>query len=133
MQQLGTRSEARKKQVEENGNGPTVNFEEFEEWFKSRTGDDDAVLPVLPEYMVAKITHMAPQLSTHDLAAAKLANAGGFFGKRTRSGKDLWAFLRPRLGLLVKVQRQVRRPLRPFRRPLSLRFTYATSVLVKKY
>jgi hypothetical protein len=32
----------------------------------------------------------------------------------------------------VGVGAAVRRPLRPFRRPLRLRFTYVTSVLVKK-
>eukprot|EP01047_Picozoa_sp_COSAG01_P066092 COSAG01_NODE_9058_length_2565_cov_1.029173_2_plen_258_part_00 len=32
-----------------------------------------------------------------------------------------------------EVERQVRRPLRPFRRPSWLRFTYVTSVLDKKY
>jgi hypothetical protein len=39
----------------------------------------------------------------------------------------------PDVGYVLAHPDQVRRPLRPFRRPFWLRFTYATSVLVKKY
>jgi hypothetical protein len=37
------------------------------------------------------------------------------------------------LGALEGDAPQVRRPLRPFGRPFWLRFTYVTSVLIKKY
>jgi beta-glucosidase-like glycosyl hydrolase len=43
----------------------------------------------------------------------------------------VWGCDRP--GQQVLHDRPVRRPLRPFRRPFWLRFTYVTSVLVKKY
>ena len=32
-----------------------VTFQEFENWFKERTGDAEAEIPVLPEYMVRRL------------------------------------------------------------------------------
>ena len=112
MQNKEGRNAARRAEIEANGGGSTVNFDEFETWFKERTGDDDPVLPVLPEYMVQKIQDMTPKNITEQEASRGLhkvqKRVGGFFGQgnHRRSGKELWDFLRPRLNLLVTVQKQ---------------------------
>ena len=36
-----------------------ITYEEFEVWFKDVTHDDDPDVPVLPQYMVDKITDLA--------------------------------------------------------------------------
>jgi hypothetical protein len=88
-----------------------------------RTGDDEPNIPVLPEYMVSKVTHdrmfieQEPQgyrVQQELLRAAPPQHVmdKGFWKEKQkeatsrRTGKELWGFLRPRLGLLVKLQRQ---------------------------
>lgn len=66
-----------------------VTKEDFSAWFKVRSGDTEADIPVLPEYMVEKVK--------------ALSNGEGL---GNRSGKALWRFLRLRLSLLVKLQGQ---------------------------
>eukprot|EP01043_Picozoa_sp_COSAG02_P030124 COSAG02_NODE_1909_length_10419_cov_238.761725_7_plen_1462_part_00 len=66
-----------------------VTKEHFTAWFKVRSGDTEADIPVLPEYMVEKV---------------KTLSDGRGLGNR--SGKDLWRYLRLRLGLIVKLQVQ---------------------------
>ena len=64
-------------------------FAEFAAWFKVRSGDTDAEIPVLPEYMVEKVKTLSDK---DDL--------------KGRSSKELWQFLRHRLSVIVNLQRQ---------------------------
>lgn len=66
-----------------------ITYNEFAAWFKVRTGDDEPEIPVLPEYMVEKVKTMSDNQGTG-----------------SRSGKDLWHFLRARLSVIVKLQGQ---------------------------
>ena len=68
-----------------------VTFSAFEAWWKDRMGITDAEIPVLPEYMVQKI-------SEADRGRVSAAGVG------SRNGKQLWDILRPRLKMLVKMQ-----------------------------
>lgn len=72
-----------------------LNYAAFESWYKERLGIDDPNIPVLPEFMVQKIEEAA------------------FYGQvrkkwvgQTRSGRELWNSLRPRLLALVRMQQQ---------------------------
>ena len=65
-------------------------FEDFNVWWRGRTGDDDADIPVLPESMVNKI---------NEIGALLPAQSGDSVSMGARSGAALWNFLRPRLGL----------------------------------
>ena len=69
-----------------------VTCEEFTVWFKARTGDDEPSIPVLPEYLVNKVGMLSAVDNGED--------------RESRSGKELWGFLRPRLDVLIKLQRQ---------------------------
>jgi Ca2+-binding EF-hand superfamily protein len=44
------------------GNGH-VTYEEFAAWFKVRTGDDEPEIPVLPEYLVRKVSHLSARIT----------------------------------------------------------------------
>lgn len=68
-----------------------VTYEDFAAWFKVRSGDTEADVPVLPEYMVAKVKALTRK-DDADL--------------RVRSGKEMWRFLRLRLSVIVKLQMQ---------------------------
>eukprot|EP01048_Picozoa_sp_COSAG05_P014941 COSAG05_NODE_1744_length_4158_cov_8.451589_2_plen_249_part_00 len=77
-----------------------------------RTGDDDPALPVLPEYIVEKIVMLSPPESRHGdggnhsgpRMTRRVTSGGQHMAKRT--GKELWAFLRPRLKLLVYLEKE---------------------------
>ena len=73
-----------------------VSFAEFEYWWRSRTGDDEPDIPVLPESMVSKVNEIT--------SANK--RLGTLPTDRKRSGVELWAFLRPRLFLLVEMSKR---------------------------
>eukprot|EP01043_Picozoa_sp_COSAG02_P053531 COSAG02_NODE_5923_length_3939_cov_1.522135_4_plen_473_part_01 len=73
-----------------------VTFAEFEFWWRSRTGDDEPDIPVLPESMVAKV---------NDISVANKA-LGMLPSDRKRNGAELWGFLRPRLYLLVEMSKR---------------------------
>jgi hypothetical protein len=89
---------------------------QFEEWFMNRTGDDEPSIPVLPEYMVSKVAEDKSLNLEQDLG--RTAPPQYVMVKRQtedrqnqnevppRTGLELWTFLRPRLGLLVKLQYQ---------------------------
>ena len=67
-------------------------------------------LPVLPEYIVSKIQQLGPRLDAGN-AVPNAQNATVHPGDEAtrgpgRSGAELWAFLRPRLKLLVSLQEQ---------------------------
>ena len=76
-----------------------VTYEMFEKWWKQRTGDTDSSISVLPESMVNKVQQ---HNRLANLAAKK--DAGETGGVRT--AKQLWGFLRPRLRLLVEMQKK---------------------------
>ena len=94
-----------------------VDWAEFERWWTSRSGDPEPSCPVLPESIVDKIQDAAPQ------------------------GGRGWDFLRPRLKILVNLQRWwgpmqelssggqeslfVQEALPPFVRSPDSAFTYA--------
>jgi lysine/ornithine N-monooxygenase len=67
-----------------------------------------------------------------------IAGRGTWFINRAKAfPQDRWEIMKPtgRTGTdyFIDMMELVRRPLRPFWQPLWLRFTYVTSVLVKKY
>ena len=73
-----------------------VTFAEFEWWWRSRTGDDDPDIPVLPESMVKKVN----EISRINLRLGKLPT------DRQRTGAEMWGFLKPRLFLLVEMSKR---------------------------
>jgi|EP01047_Picozoa_sp_COSAG01_P037039 hypothetical protein len=89
-----------------------------------RTGEDDANIPVLPEYMVSKVSlgsqrakgnwevvrtlRAAPPeyIGWQAKSSAKLPeHLAGKPTQKHRSGTELWSYLRPRLGMLVRLQK----------------------------
>jgi Ca2+-binding EF-hand superfamily protein len=122
-----------------------VTWEEFLEWFMERTGDDEPDIPVLPEYMVRKVVGadtglllvrgalLPPPLVEADIAGEQddakvtLQPPAAAVAKpqqpQCRAGKDLWAFLRPRLGMMVKLQKQWGKRKQMFL-PLHVRFQH---------
>jgi Ca2+-binding EF-hand superfamily protein len=78
----------------------SITYDEFEKWFKERTGDDEPDVPVLPEYMVGKIHTLTANPNRPSSAEAGSKNSAA------RSGTELWGFLRPRLKTLVFLQKQ---------------------------
>ena len=85
------------QEMDTDGHGE-VSFPEFDYWWRTRTGDDDPDIPVLPESMVKKID----EISRINL------KLGGFpeDSVGTRKGAELWDFLRPRLRLLVELEKR---------------------------
>ena len=81
-----------------------------------RTGDDEPSIPVLPEYMVSKVAEDKSLNLEKDLGRTAppqyVMDKSQTEGRQNqneappRTGRELWAFLRPRLGLLVKLQHQ---------------------------
>eukprot|EP01052_Picozoa_sp_SAG31_P001810 SAG31_NODE_61_length_29286_cov_444.645973_3_plen_875_part_00 len=71
-----------------------VTYAEFEDWWKRRNGIEDVDIPVFPEYMVRKISEVGASASADTQK------------KHSRTGRELWAFLRPRLRLIVRMQTQ---------------------------
>lgn len=72
-----------------------LDYASFEAWYKERLGIDDPNIPVLPEFMVQKIEE-----------AAFYGQSRNKWTGQTRSGRELWNSLRPRLLALVRMQRQ---------------------------
>jgi hypothetical protein len=68
----------------------------FENWWKERTGIVDVSIPVLPEFMVHQIAEVG---ALHDRR-----NKVDVVGHESRTGKELWAYLKPRLRLIVDMQ-----------------------------
>lgn len=111
-------------------NRGVVSWDEFLDWFKKRTGDDEPDVPVLPEYMVRKVLEdhtkvvmpRSPversksrcQRTPQKSKSAQEKHRSGVElwsmlrnrNQKNRSGLELWAFLRPRLGMIVKLQKQ---------------------------
>ena len=97
-----------------------VDFKQFATWFKYRTGDDEPEIPVLPEFMVRKVGTLSAQVAVQQvggrlsrrISSRRKQNAAVESSRKddgdrpTRSGKRLWSFLRPRLGIIVSLQRQ---------------------------
>ena len=98
-----------------------IDFKQFATWFKYRTGDDEPEIPVLPEFMVRKVGTLSAQVAVQQVGgrlsrrissrkrnhkAAVESSAKDDGDRPTRSGKKLWGFLRPRLGIIVSLQRQ---------------------------
>ena len=83
-------------QMDTAGHGE-VTYKEFEAWWKSRTGDDDPDIPVLPESMVKKI---------NDLAKQKLPPLDRTNRPEGFTGKELWRFLIPRLKQMVELEKR---------------------------
>jgi hypothetical protein len=112
-----------------------VTWDEFQDCFMTRTGDDEPDIPVLPEYMVRKVVGeetaaaysklklptpgQAPwRAGSHKPLRSPVWNsrkpgdggslidaADGLTGGG-RSGAELWSLLKPRLGMMVKLQKQ---------------------------
>ena len=90
-----------------------VTYKQFEEWWKKRTGDSDSSIPVLPESMTNKIAESAKNPGRWGVTSS-LGSGASFVGTPKmipgqRSGKQLWDFLRPRLSLLVDLEKKVRK------------------------
>jgi hypothetical protein len=105
----------------------TISWAEFERWWKHRMGLMEADTPVIPEFFEFKMEELsaaerAKSASQRRVAAKKLPKAFKFKvnGKQKevdlsslvangfdeqRSGKDLWALLRPRLRMLLTMRK----------------------------
>jgi Ca2+-binding EF-hand superfamily protein len=70
-----------------------VTFDAFENWWKERCGIENPNIPVLPEYFVM-LAHEISEKEKYETSA----NQDG-----QRTGKQLWAYLRPRLRMLVQM------------------------------
>ena len=77
----------------------------FEKWWKLRNGIDDAEIPVLPESMAKEVNEFV-RLEPLSLASAAKRRAAGRRGESGVSASDNWAFLRPRLKLMVEMQQK---------------------------
>ena len=77
----------------------------FEKWWKLRNGIDDAEIPVLPESMAKEVNEFV-RLEPFSLASAAKRRAAGRRGESGVSASDNWAFLRPRLKLMVEMQQK---------------------------
>jgi len=75
-----------------------VSYDEFDSWWRERTGDDAPDIPVLPESMVRKINELASVQSR--LPGLDKADPG-----KAYTGVQLWDFLRPRLRNVVELQK----------------------------
>ena len=85
-----------------------VTYAGFEQWFKRRLDIEEPDIPVLPEFMVQVIEEAAKvDERKHQ---KRLEERGEAIPKKSlvgeRSGKELWALLRPRLLTLVRMQRK---------------------------
>ena len=81
-----------------------VTYHDFEQWWKGRLGIDEADIPVLPESMVSKIAEAAARDEKRRIQNGEVCEVAGQPGGR--SGKALWALLRPRLVALVRMRLQ---------------------------
>ena len=79
-------------EMDEDGEG-NVTYDEFDAWWRDRTGDDAPDIPVLPESMVKKINDLA--------SSGSLVRPSP---DHQFSANELWSYLRPRLKQLVDLQ-----------------------------
>ena len=77
----------------------------FEKWWKLRNGIDDAEIPVLPESMAKEVNEFV-RFDPLSLASSAKRRAAGRRGQSGVSARDNWAFLRPRLKLMVEMQQK---------------------------
>ena len=88
-----------------------VTFDDFETWWKTRNGIDDPDIPVLPEYMTKMVNELAsfdPSLMVKAAQRRRALQLGGGQPDSTarKTPADHWDFLRPRLKLLVEMEKK---------------------------
>ena len=82
-----------------------VSYRDFANWFSNRLQMEQQEIPVLPEYLVAKIEETCFMSRPGD-EGKRLQGTKDSDGIGSRSAKDRWKMLRPRLTALVHLQRQ---------------------------
>eukprot|EP01043_Picozoa_sp_COSAG02_P037749 COSAG02_NODE_2855_length_7889_cov_3.123363_8_plen_306_part_00 len=82
-----------------------VSYRDFAHWFSNRLQMEQQEIPVLPEYLVAKIEETSFMSRPGD-EGKRLQGTVVSGGRGGRSAKDMWEMLRPRLMALVHLQRQ---------------------------
>ena len=92
VKQVGSASTAHLVSTDEEDG--EVSFVAFETWWKMRLGLHDQDIPVMPEYLVSKLEHTARRFHVQNPQADP------------RSAKSRWAMLRPKLRMLVSMQRE---------------------------
>ena len=75
----------------------SVSFDNFETWWRSRLGTDEANIPVIPEFISSTVNQVQKRPGF-----SRRSSQSGSRGAR-RNGRELWAFLRPRLKMLVQM------------------------------
>jgi CRP-like cAMP-binding protein len=82
-----------------------VSFGAFQMWWKERTYDDEPNIPVLPEYMVQQLRDVRIETDGDVYMTGDDGDPLSPRKQQTRSGRELWGILRPRLKLIASLQR----------------------------